>query len=148
MEALSQAEADDLLVMRKLVETPDLYPFPARGERISIPLVSSDQREQFAVDVNRRSIALNKCTFNGRARGTIVLARLDLGGPPHRNPDGEELPCPHLHLYREGYGDKWAFPVPFGIFTDLDSLRTTCDEFLAYFNVVPPPNFVRDLLTS
>lgn len=114
---------------------------------MSLPLTSVDQRQTFAVDVNRRSIAISKCTFNGRTRGSIVLARLDLGGAPHRNPDGEELPCPHLHLYREGYGDKWAFPVPPEAFSDLDSLRTTCDEFLAYFNVIQPPTISRDLIT-
>jgi hypothetical protein len=36
----------------------------------------------------------------------VVLVRLDLGGAPHRNPFDEEIGVPHLHLYREGFGDK------------------------------------------
>ena len=38
--------------------------------------------------------------------------RLDLDGPPHRNPDEAEIPCPHLHIYSEGFGDKWAMAAP------------------------------------
>lgn len=147
MDFLPQADADELLAMDKVAGSSETYGFPAPGERLSLVLTSVDQRETFAVDVNRASIALSKCTFNGRARTTIVLARLDLGGAPHRNPDGVEMPCPHLHLYREGFGDKWAFPVPADAFTDLDSLRTTCDEFLTYFNVIEPPTIARDLIT-
>ncbi|MFW9280162.1 DUF6978 family protein [Glaesserella parasuis] len=26
------------------------------------------------------------------------MVRLDIEGPPHRNPDGEEIICPHIHL--------------------------------------------------
>ncbi|HEY7442131.1 MAG TPA: hypothetical protein VH701_06920 [Vicinamibacterales bacterium] len=33
-------------------------------------------------------------------------------GAPHRNPDDEEIPCPHLHLYREGYGDSLGDAAP------------------------------------
>jgi hypothetical protein len=36
--------------------------------------------------------------------------RLDLDGPPHRNPDDQEIPCPHLHIYRAGYGDSGPSP--------------------------------------
>ena len=147
MDFLPQADADQLLTMDKVAGSSDTYGFPASGERLSLLLTSVDQRETFAVYVNRSSIALSKCTFNGRARSSIVLARLDLGGAPHRNPDGVEIPCPHLHLYREGFGDKWAYPVPAGAFTDLQSLRITCDEFLAYFNVIQPPTIARDLIT-
>jgi hypothetical protein len=49
--------------------------------------------------------------------------RLDLDGPPHRNPDDEEIPWPHLHVYREGYGDKWASPAR------LKNIRTAQTSF-------------------
>lgn len=145
-EHLSQSEADALLGMGKHAEAGTTYHFPAKGERLSIPLLSADEKENFNVDVNRRSIALYKCTFNGRARGNVILARLDLNGAPHRNPDGEEIDCPHLHLYREGYGDKWAYPLPDGAFSDLANLKAVCQDFLTYFKVVSPPEITWDLL--
>ena len=92
-EYLSQSEANALLEMEKHAEAGASYRFPAKGERLSIPLLSADEKENFHVDVNRRSIALYKCTFNGRTRGNVILARLDLNGSPHRNPDGEEIDC-------------------------------------------------------
>jgi hypothetical protein len=64
------------------------------------------------LDLARGQIKLTKATYQNRARQAIVLMRLDLDGPPHRNPDDQEIPCPHLHFYREGYGDKWAIPPP------------------------------------
>ena len=65
--------------------------------------------------------------------------RLDVNGAPHRNPDGETILCPHLHIYRENFGDKWAYPLPLGKFENLDDLHRTFDDFLAECNVVEPP---------
>lgn len=44
-------------------------------------------------------------TFMLRARQIYSFARLDFNSP-HRNSDGLEMGVPHLHLYKEGYGDK------------------------------------------
>ncbi len=66
--------------------------------------------------------------------------RLDLDGPPHRNPDGVEVPCPHLHVYREGFGDKWAMPAPAELVQDGTSF-TACVAFMTRCNVVDAPDF-------
>ena len=84
----------------------------ANWYKVAIPLVSSDEREHFFLDINRRSRNELKVTHQNRARRTEVLLRLCAGGPPHRNPDGTEVESPHIHVYREGYGDKWACSVP------------------------------------
>jgi hypothetical protein len=75
----------------------------------------------FLLDVTLYQIKLTKATFQNRARAVIILYRLDIDGAPHRNPDDQEVPCPHLHVYREGFGDKWATPAPTDKFPD-----TTC----------------------
>jgi hypothetical protein len=108
---LTQAEADALIKMEKRGVDDKKWLFPSPGERIAIPLVSVDKRENFILDVTRGQIRLTKATYQERARQAIILMRLDLDGPPHRNPDDEEIPWPHLHVYREGYGDKWASPA-------------------------------------
>jgi hypothetical protein len=109
---LTHAEADALIEMEKCSADEKVYLFPRPGERISIPLTSPDKRESFMLDVTRAQIKLTKATYQDRARQAIILMRLDLDGPVHRNPDGKEILCPHLHVYREGYGDKWAVPAP------------------------------------
>jgi hypothetical protein len=77
----------------------------------------------------------------------VVLVRLDFGGAPHRKPDGEEVGSLHLHLYREGFGDKWAVPAPEGYFRDLANPWQMLDDFMLYCNVVEPPNIRRGLFT-
>jgi len=86
--------------------------YPGLGGGIAAPLISVDGREHFFLDLRRGRVNLRKGTYQTRARKVVILARLDFCGPPHRNPDDEEVGSPHLHLYQEGFGDKWAFPVP------------------------------------
>ncbi|MFZ2377268.1 MAG: hypothetical protein WAV83_08665 [Methanothrix sp.] len=94
---LTQEEADALIGMHKGRINDDIAFYPGPGNSISIPLISDDKRENFLLDIRRGKIDLLKATNQNRARQTVVLVRLDLGGAPHRNPDGEEIACPHLH---------------------------------------------------
>ncbi len=144
---LTQVEADELIAMEKRPadEKDQLFPIP--GERLTIPLSSLDRRESFFLDVSRAQIKLTKATYQNRARAVIVLMRLDLDGAPHRNPDGEEVPCPHLHVYREGYGDKWAKPAPLEIFANPEELFATFLAFVQHCNVTGPLRVERSLFS-
>ena len=73
--------------------------------------------------------------------------RLDLDGPPHRNPDGEEIPCPHLHIYREGYGDNWAVPAPTDRYPDCGNLFATFEAFMVHCNITDPPHIEKGLFS-
>jgi hypothetical protein len=141
---LTQNEADQLLAMEKHRINDHSYPFSAMLDKVEIPLQSVDGREQFLLDMSRGRINLLKGTYQNRARQTTILARVDFGGAPHRNPDGIEIPCPHLHRYREGYGDKWAEPIP-AAFGSSDDLWNLLQRFLEYCNVTEPPLFDREL---
>lgn len=121
------------------------YPYPQLGGSLSIPLVSADRHESFSLDIARGSIKLSKVTYQTRARVSVPLLRLDLDGPPHTNPDGVELPCPHLHVYREGYGDKWAQPVPPPHCADPSDLWTCLWDFMGLSNITVPPYIERGL---
>lgn len=90
--------------------------------------------------MQRGRIDLLKVTQQNRARVVVVLIRLDLGGSTHRNPDGQEIPCSHLHIYREGFGDKWAIPVPVQQFRNIPDLWQTLEDFMVYCNITRPPN--------
>ncbi|MGH8770615.1 MAG: DUF6978 family protein [Burkholderiales bacterium] len=136
---LTQAEADALIAMDKHRVDNSLWEYPALGGSISIPLISGDRREHFILDLGRGRIDLAKGTYQNRGRQVIVLVRLDFGGPPHRNPDGEEIGSPHLHVYREGFGDKWALPVPLDRFTNTLDPWNTLGDFMRFCNVMTLP---------
>ncbi|MDX2150661.1 MAG: hypothetical protein SFV54_07995 [Bryobacteraceae bacterium] len=85
---ITQEEADELIAMEKHRVDNKNWWFPEPGDRLSIPLTSVDKRENFTLDITRAQIKLTKATYQNRARQAILLMRLDLDGPPHRNPDG------------------------------------------------------------
>lgn len=144
---LTQAEADVLVAMEKHRTSEERSDFPMGGQSVVLPLQSADRREQFLLDLSRGRIDLLKVKMQNRGRQVVVLVRLDLGGAPHRNPDDEEIPVPHLHVYREGYGDKWAVPVPTDRFSDLADVWVTLEEFMRFCNITQPPHIERGLFT-
>ena len=99
------------------------------------------------LDVTRAQIKLTKATYQNRARQAIILMRLDLDGSPHRNPDGVEIPSPHLHIYREGFGDKWAITVPVDRYPNTQDLFSTCEAFLEHCNITGPSRLQRGLFS-
>jgi len=136
---LTQAEADALIAMEKIRQDDDLWDYPALGGSISIPLVSRNKREHFILDISRGRIDLLKGTYQNRSRQVIVLVRIDFGGQPHRNPDDQEIESPHIHIYREGFGDKWAMPISENDFSDTSDLWRLLEDFMRFCNIIEPP---------
>lgn len=150
---LTQSEADALIALEKKKLSNAPYNFPSSGEILTIPIISIDERESFLLDINRKgSIRLTRCTYQERYKGIIILVRLDIDGQPHTNPEvdvvplpylipynGQTIQCPHLHLYVEGFMDKWAIPAPPDKFPDTTNLHRTLEDFFRYCNIVEPP---------
>lgn len=137
---LLQSEIDYLLNLVKVL-TAKTITIPSPGYHIELDASSLIDNEKFLVDVNRKgTINLKKCTFQTRYQRSVILLRLDIEGSPHRNPDGEVIPCPHLHIFREGYGDSWAYPLSAHIVTDTNDIAQVLIDFLLYNNVnkIPP----------
>lgn len=145
--SLIQAEADALIALEKHRVDDEQQDFPTGGGLLVLALQSPDKREQFLLDISRGRIDLLKGTYQNRARQVVVLVRLDFGGKPHRNPDDAEIPSPHLHVYREGYGDKWAIPAPIDKFGNTSDLRRTLEDFMRFCNITQPPNIRRGLFS-
>ena len=143
---LTQAVADALIALEQRRVDVQEWDYPDFG-RITVPLISVDRREPFHLDVWRSRIDLAKGNYQNRGRQVVVLVRLDFGGSPHRNPDHNMVESPHLHLYREGFGDKWAFPVPGERFQNLSDSWRTLEDFMSYCNIVEPPVIRRGLFT-
>ncbi len=143
---LTQTDADMLIALPKVRTDETERDFPLMQQSAIIPLLSEDGRESFVLDIHAGRVNLSKITFQNRGKQVIVLVRLDVGGPPHRNPDGEEIPCPHLHVYREGFADKWAVAAPIDRFTDLSDQWKTLHDFMQFCSIVRPPIFRKGLL--
>ena len=76
---LTQEDADALLAMEKHKADDTAYEYPSLGGVIRVPLLSPDKRETFFLDITRSQIKLTKGTYQNRARGVAILARLDFG---------------------------------------------------------------------
>ena len=114
----TQLEADNLLQMPKVFVEPDPIEFslmePMDYDR---ELRSVDRQEGFLLTVERGNRNRLRLKYQTRARRVIVLARLELNGPRHKNPPGCSykpglwISGTHLHLYREGFDDKVAYEL-------------------------------------
>ena len=139
-----QHEADSLLAMPKHAGE-ELHVFPdGTGGKLTLQLHSDNRHEEFLFDVTRASIRLTKATLQNRGRVAVVLVRIDLDGPPHRNPDDTEIPCPHIHFHREGYGTKWAESLPDWVSDPTDPWKTF-HELMDFCKVVTRPKLEKGL---
>lgn len=146
-EDISQSAADHLFRMKKKRAKFDWVRWPDLGKKVAVDLLSLDEKESFILDVGRSYVELTRLILQTRAKITVILARLDIDGAPHRNPDDTELPCPHLHLYREGYNDKWAIAPPPQHFGNLNDRKQIVSDFMRFCSIVEPPEFREDLLS-
>ena len=142
---LLQKDADFLLSLEKHRASDEKYDYPGPGSQLRIPLLSADRRESFSLDILRSQLILEKGNYQNRAKTAIILARLDFSGPGHRNPDGEEISGLHLHTYREGYGDKWAFELPKEHFSGNTNPWDLLQEFMRFVRIITPPKLEKSI---
>lgn len=156
---LNQTEADSLIKMPKKRVDNEIYYLPMQNEAIRIPIISIDEKEKFLIDINRKGkLKLTKCTYQERYQETIILVRLDIDGSLHDNPEVENIPnpvfeeyngktikCPHLHMYIEGFMDKWAIPAPVDVFPNINDIFNTLQNFFKYCNIIEKPNIQKIL---
>ena len=141
---LSQDEAEELIGVPKHRLNATEQKYPSLGGKISIPLTSPNRNESFLLDVSRGRIELAKCTHQNRVEQTIVLLRLDVGSGGHCNPDHTEVGPDHLHIYREGYADKFAIALPDEL-ANIQDRWELLHRFMEYCNIVEPPIFETEL---
>jgi len=159
---LTSVEALDLFFVEKKFIPNQSINF---GENSKLEIKSIDESEKFTLDYNRGKISL-KYSVQTRCRSYIQLIRLDTGGSWHNNPQ-ERVIChpedpfyvvhddcvgkkfqpgePHIHFYREGYEDAWAYPIPDWI-KDPHDRRRTFFEFLEKCNVLDKPSIQAGIL--
>ena len=107
---LDQETVDRLLAIPKQLACVATIPFPPMGSSLVLDATDLEEKEQFKIDAQRRGRKkVTKCTYQMRHSQIEILLRVDIDGPPHDNPDGETVLCPHIHIYREGCADRWAY---------------------------------------
>ena len=92
------------------------------------------------LDIRRARGAVEKGTIQLRVRTSVVLVRLDYSGPRHKNPDSNWVSGTHLHVYREGFADRWADPPLREHFRDTNSVATMLTDFLTYCRIQIAPS--------
>ena len=133
---LPQPRADAFLAARKIKATEtDFHLTSTILKSVSVPLIAPTLAgEAFSLDVTQKRIVLKlKCQLRNTTH-SVILARLDFASP-HRNPDGTSVGVPHLHVYREGYGDRFAYEVPPGMLKNPDDPLQVLLDFLATYNI-------------
>jgi len=144
MPKLTNEEAEKIIITLKLLVEDHIF-FPKLGEKQDLSIIHQYNEESqkfiYQMQINRKTSKRNplKCTFIiiSKIHG-VNLLRLDVGGPPHRNPDGEIINDNHLHIYREEYdGDTIPYAVKFDLASE--DLIENCLRFLQKFSVVEMP---------
>lgn len=137
MSELTDNEAKALIELEKIA-MQNVVNIPSGNTKEHLDLASAKERKDniMRIFIRRGKINPNKCSFNVVFNKSITLIRLDIeAGRVHTNPDGQDMPSNHLHIYREGYDDRYAFPLP-ECFTDPDNLAQTLYDLLGYSNVI------------
>jgi len=154
---LSPQEVLRLINMEKICVGDHIH---STGERaFTIDITSENGRESFQLDYHRGNIEL-KYTMQTRYKVAYNLLRFDIGSSKrHTNPTEEitldpsdpfygvhekcigrvfETKEPHVHIYREGFADKWAYP-PETMFSDMRNVSSTFNEFMDMCNITKRP---------
>ncbi len=138
--AITQSEYEYLIKQEKGFDdyktSIKLGPAPIKWTR---QINSLETKEIFLLDFYRGSFELSKYTYNKRYRQTIILFRYDNGGR-HTNPDGITFDGPHIHLYREGYNDKFAFPISKIGINKEDSIEKIFTKLMYFCNIKRLPS--------
>ena len=136
---LSEDLLRHLLLLEKQRVNDQCYNYPSEGSKLSIPLESTDGKESFHLDISRARIRLSKYKYQERYARVIPLIRVDIDAAPHTNPDGSVIQGNHIHIYKKGHGDKWAYELPSEEFADANDMKKTLLDFFRYCNIVKPP---------
>lgn len=135
---LTDKEFKNIMAMKKNFIDSDIK-ICKIGENISYDLISNDNTRKFKLDIDRRNgrISLNKLKIQNRT-DNICLIRIDIDSPPHINPDGFITSRNHIHLYKEGYGLKWAVDLKNFhsiYFKNISIFNSLFIDFCSYCNI-------------
>lgn len=139
---ITQEEFELLHQIEKYLDIGEVgIEWPKKGKNLAVPCYSKDNRESFEITINRGKIEVRKINYQQLySQDKSILFRIDNIGPRHQNPDGNYIDCPHIHIYKEGYGDKWAYSLNEIIGIVTENPIELFEAFLKYINVTDTPH--------
>lgn len=140
---ITQEEADTLRIIEKYLANPQDVKIPKMRETRIYPAYHkcyNRRRDDLDVSAYRGGIDENKVSYRLIYKKGILLIRIDTNDKTaHINPDNKSfIPpmTPHVHIYREGYGDKFAYPLPDEFSSKGADIEKLFIEFLQYSNFI------------
>lgn len=132
---LSTEEAIELIETLKRKVIDQTYYIPNGKGRFEFEVVSDDD-QSFIVNVQRKGINNDNCTYLGRLPEGLVLLRLDVGNTlvHYDKKTDTHIKGAHLHIYSAEYGTE---TIPFDVSNK--DLLALCMDFFERFHIVDPP---------
>ena len=128
---ITQIEYESL--MQLLKEFKERNPLSLK-EHWSREIIAPETGDSFMLDFYNGRIEFKKFSINKRYRNTIILIRYCSHGV-HTNPDGIQFTGSHLHLYKEGFDDKFAVGIGTIGATSSSTIVEVLEKFLDYCKI-------------
>ena len=139
---LSQEEADTLRMIEKYLTNPELVKLPPPTGTVLHPVHyhrEGRRMDNMKISTYHARINAQKISCRLLYNGNVMLVRVDTqDATPHANPDKKiviQPHQPHIHIYREGYGDKFAYPLP-NAFRNAEDISSLFMDFLSYSRII------------
>lgn len=101
-------------------------------------ILRTDTKESFQLNIERKNTYEVYKSKTQTAYYKEPLLRIEVDAPPHTNPDGTLIGRNHIHIYREGFGLRWAYPLQDFhdiYFKDPFDFPVLFADFCNYFNI-------------
>lgn len=130
---LTEEQAKFLIDIEKIIL--DSHSLPVNGEKHAYRL-SKARSFRKLLDLHCVSSSKNteKYSYTIIYRGIRIFS-VDLKASPHTNPDGSKVSGNHMHLYKDGFFDQYAYELT-DVFSNPDDFLATFYDVLGYSNVI------------
>lgn len=102
---------DSLMLLQKSFLHPKSVKLPHDKQKKVFHVSSVGTKDTFLLDCHRQGTYEMKLMNQMRYGKDFPMVRLEINAPPHMNPDSYVTSRNHIHIYKEGYGMKWAYEL-------------------------------------
>jgi hypothetical protein len=132
---LTEKEAVELINVFKIL-TDNVVDLPHIGNSKELEVIQKyNSKQKFTVYIRRSGRNINKISYHAMDNKTKTsLMRLDIVDKDHahKNPNGEIIYGPHLHIFKDNFEIKFA--KEFNV--DNKNLVQSCLTFFKLFNII------------
>lgn len=138
---ITDEEYQRLMKLRKFFDTTVQLPRVDQQKRYL--LHTADGSEEFQMNIERKNVVdfcVIRSKFNKSYQKQSIF-RLEVNGRPHTNPvDYEYVGRNHIHIYKQGYGLRYAYDLENykEHFTDPENISLLFKDICVYCNIEIP----------